>query len=700
MAGPFWEPSIFGAVLSLALLLTNLFIKKKRYLYWGIFGICLLLSRSTGGILLGLLSFAALLFENPSKKIRIIRISILLSSIACAILLLVFLLPNLQKMFPTFLSKISLDSVTFTTRLYSPYYFFLVFLKKPVIGLGPQVAFSTYSSIVDATTVDSATSSFGFFTASFGIPGLLYCLLILVAPFFVKRWNFSTRIIVSLFSLLLFNLENIAYLSIFLLFASYCQKEGLFGTLYLSTSTPEPDKGRNLLFAKSGDGSLARNLNGSLLVKGASMLVGVVAIPVYNRYFVSDDLYGAWLTVVSVLSWTLLFDFGFGSGLRSKLGQAIDNHDEKAQSSLISSTYIGTFAISLFFLAVLMVLIWTVDLNSLLKVPVSALNPVEMKLAMTVLSFGLFFEFVFKNIIYILYAVRRSAIASSFALISNVSLLAFFSISSSFSFSNRFLVAAFVYALTVNVPLFVASFIFFSHKHKREWLPSFHKFRWDICRKVMGVGIAFFGIQIGFFVLSQTDSFLVSSIFSSADVVAYTKYSKIFTFFISLMGAVVQQPIWSAVSTAWSKQDKRGIKKYLKMCLVIAGALFAFCLVAGACLQLIFNVWLGDYSLQVNYLYMFIFVMYSFAYLFSDALIIVCNGLLIIKGQAIITLASAAVKMVLVYTLCLLWKENPLSWCLIVLIDGACYLPYLFALPQLIHKKIALIPEAPSRVEK
>jgi hypothetical protein len=48
----------------------------------------------------------------------------------------------------------------------------------------------------------------------------------------------------------------------------------------------------------------------------------------------------------------------------------------------------------------------------------------------------------------------------------------------------------------------------------------------------------------------------------------------------------------------------------------------------------------------------------------------------------------------------LLWKENPLSWCLIVLIDGACYLPYLFALPQLIHKKIALIPEAPSRVEK
>lgn len=693
MAGPFWEPSIFAAVLSLALLCVNLSQIKNKYIYWIIFVLCLLLTQSTGGIALGVLSFLVLLFRDQPSKKRLIRMMLLLLLCVVFGLLILFFLGFFKAILPSIFSKFDFSSVTFTTRLLSPYYFILVFLKEPVLGLGPQVALSTYSSIVDSVKVDSATSSFGFFIASFGAAGILFVILIAITPFFVKRWNMSTRIIVACFLLLVFNLENISYLSIFLLFTCYLQKEALFGPSYLEEATPESDKGKAFLFSKTEDGSLTRNLNGSLLVKGASLIIGVIAVPIYNRYFVSDDLYGAWLTVISVLSWTLLFDFGFGSGLRSKLGQAIDGKDDSSQKSLISSAYLGTIAISLVFLTIVLFFVWSIDINALINVSEGIIGLFELRVAMTVLAIGLFFEFILKNVVYIFYAWRRSAIAASFALISNSALLFFFIVFSNFSFEHRFLIAALVYALTVNIPLLVATIIFFSQKKHRFLAPRLSSFNWATCKSVMSIGIAFFAVQIGFFILSQTDSFLVSNLFSSSDVVLYTKYSKIFTFFIGLMGAVVQQPIWSAVSAAASARDKRSIKKYLKICFIISGLLSFFCLISGVLLQLIFNVWLGSYSLDVNYSFVVVFVFYSFSYCFSDALIIVCNGLLIVKGQAIVTLLAAAAKIVLVFSLCLSFPGNALSWCLIVLIDGICYVPYLFVLPFLIKKKLNTMSE-------
>ena len=78
---------------------------------------------------------------------------------------------------------------------------------------------------------------------------------------------------------------------------------------------------KNVLTRYLGDKDNRRllfNVAGNYLVKGAAMLVSLLVMPAYMRYFESQAVLGMWFTLIQLLNWIMLLDFGIGGGLRNK----------------------------------------------------------------------------------------------------------------------------------------------------------------------------------------------------------------------------------------------------------------------------------------------------------------------------------------------------------------------------------------------
>ena len=80
------------------------------------------------------------------------------------------------------------------------------------------------------------------------------------------------------------------------------------------------------------------NIIASLFVKGGSIVVSLVLVPLTLGY-VSSELYGIWLTLSSIMLWLNFFDVGFTLGLKNRLAEAIAMDDWERGKSLVSTTY-------------------------------------------------------------------------------------------------------------------------------------------------------------------------------------------------------------------------------------------------------------------------------------------------------------------------------------------------------------------------
>lgn len=683
----FWEPSIFAGFLAISLFI-QLHENRIRIFDLLLYILCLALSNSTGGIIL----FAVLglyYFTRKIKPRQETRYILLLGLLV--ILFFVFngeIFNFLIKLSPSIFGKFSINNTSFATRFNSLPTFMKVYLEKPFFGYGPYGSLNRYEQLITGTINDSATSSFGFLISSFGLFGFLIVFFLFSFPFFL-RTNFLTKMVASFFFFTLFNLQNVAFLSGFLLVPFLYIKEGMFqNTTSLVETTPKTSNILHLLKRTSDESlSVAKNINVALVIKSFSMLLGIISIPIYRSFFGSDDLYGVWMAILSILTWVLFFDLGLGYGLRSNLGTLLDEENYEDAKKMVSSTYVGSFFVSAIIFFIATIFVSTIDFNSLLNVPTGLITSLEIKISMIILTFGLCTEFVLKNIIFILYAKRRSALATSLALMSAIGLLSFFLIFRTTNLDNKLLISAIVYIFTVNVPLFVCTLIFFNKN--RNISPKMSLFSKKQMNNIMSIGIVFFIIQICFMFVTQIDGFLITVFFSPIANVEYSYYSKIFVFFIGLMGAVVQQPIWSVIAHATVNKDRNKIVRYTKITFLIALLIFLICIIVGLLLQEVFDIWLGVFSPQVDTYFVLAFIIYSLVFLVANSLIIISNGLKILKPQLIVFLVSAIIKIPTIYLLKEIFQD--ISWILVILVDTIIYVPLILVLIVYIRRKLEIL---------
>jgi O-antigen/teichoic acid export membrane protein len=118
----------------------------------------------------------------------------------------------------------------------------------------------------------------------------------------------------------------------------------------------------------------------------------------------------------------------------------------------------------------------------------------------------------------------------------------------------------------------------------------------------MGLGFAFFIIQVCSLIIYSTSNVIITQIFSPSEVVVYNIAFRYFSV-ITLFFGIITVPFWSAFTEAYAKQDITWIKRMAKK-LVVIWLFFCFGAVLMVLLSdFIYGAWVGktiDIPIQVT----------------------------------------------------------------------------------------------------
>jgi Polysaccharide biosynthesis protein. len=679
----FWEPGVFASYLLIALVFQLVFRDKPNYWLCLLYSICILLTASTAGIFLFVLIIALLFSKILSKKKALIGQLIILTLVVVSIACSTWIFGWLAKIFPLVFSKLVDKNGSFQTRLLSPYYYFLVFLKSPWFGFGGVTANELYFSLAPSS-VNARTSTSGLLLASFGVIGFLYTLVPIFYLLANKKLPVINRIVLAVLFFGLINKENHSGLLVSNLVLFYLiQACPPLRKAAVSSVTTKPTTVAAFLFTANEKGKFSMDFSLSFIVKGLSLVAAFLTLPAYTRYFSNDDILGVWLAIVSFLTYIISCDFGLGNGMKNKLIEARSKHDSVLEKKYISAGYLSSGVFSLVLATGLLIAVWLVDLNSLFAVSETVISPLILKWSMSVVILSVCLELFLKNIVFILQSFQKNALASFITFLSTCLLLVFAYTYKGFLPLNDLIVFSMWHFLSVNLPLIVTSIVVFAKKI--EPFPSFSAVEWKTTASLFSLGIRFFILQITTMVLFGINDIFISNLYGPSVVVVYQKYFKIFNAIIGL-ATIVQSPIWVAVAKA--VQDKRfdRIKKLFYLDCAFTGLLVIIAGVAALGLQVIFDLWLGQYTIQVVPWISLAFFLFSLIYLLVSLVTPFMNGTEAFKTFTIVSLVACILKVPAIF-LFKMWLGDS-SWVFVVVVNAILISPALVLTPIEIIKKL------------
>lgn len=222
LMGIFWEPGLYSSSAIFSMILASKYLKgAEQKLSYIISIIGILLSQSTAGYILLILSLYFVSVQNESHRAIVDYI------VLAACLLLFF---NYEKLVQVFLNlnpdvfwKLSGNNLTTNTRLNSPIACLEIFKKSPLTGVGLRYGTDLYSAMKSQFHMDALTATSFFYLAAYGIWGISYSVLTVLAVFRRNYLSFPLKIILLVIIFLILNKEphySIAVTYVFLFFYS------------------------------------------------------------------------------------------------------------------------------------------------------------------------------------------------------------------------------------------------------------------------------------------------------------------------------------------------------------------------------------------------------------------------------------------------------------------------------------------------
>ena len=271
---------------------------------------------------------------------------------------------------------------------------------------------------------------------------------------------------------------------------------------------------------------ISKNIVITMLIKGGAMLISILTVPAYVRYFDNDTAYGAWLTIAAVFSWINMFDLGIGNGLRNYLVKSIAEKDNKASKSFVSSAYVSIGLISIVFLIVGLVGASFLNWNAILNVPDSIVSENVFRKFVQIVFAGIVIHFFFLLINSIFYAIQRTFWPNFLSLITQMIILLYITIPNNGTLEQKMEGLSFAYVVAYNLPLVLATLVLFLGK-LNNIKPSIKCFEKTIAKKILSLGGGFFVIQIALIALNSSNEVYINSFFKAKDVVQYNYLSLI-----------------------------------------------------------------------------------------------------------------------------------------------------------------------------
>ncbi|HEY8397680.1 MAG TPA: oligosaccharide flippase family protein [Flavihumibacter sp.] len=378
--------------------------------------------------------------------------------------------------------------------------------------------------------------------------------------------------------------------------------------------------------------TINRNILYSVLVKGLSILVNFILVPVTIRFTTASD-YGIWLTLSSIITMANFFDLGIGNGLRNKLSEALAVGDISKGKRLIGTAYLFSTGISLAFTILLVACNRHFDWIGFLGIENA--NHAELKALLNVIIITFCIQFTAQLINTIYFAIQQSAMVAFSFLAGNllslilILLLGYLDINGLFWMGFAYVSGNILALLGLTLHLFLV--------RRRDLAPSFTGIQKSEVKELFSLGGKFFLIQVVAIFQFQIASVLISRYLTSLDVTEYNVAFKLFSVVTMAFGIIIT-PIWSAATDAVSKNDYEWIRKTIqslqKTWLKMLGIIILILISS----PLIFKIWLGD-SVHVNFITSLGIALYMAVYTFSMIYVYMLNGMGVLNVQFYFSLA-------------------------------------------------------------
>jgi O-antigen/teichoic acid export membrane protein len=362
-----------------------------------------------------------------------------------------------------------------------------------------------------------------------------------------------------------------------------------------------------------------KNAVASLLIKGGSVLVGFMLVPITLNYL-DQTRYGIWVTITSFLTWFTFFEIGLGSGLKNKLAEAVAKNNIELARTYVSTTYAILTLVIAVVSSVFFVASNFIDWTKVFNTQDASLGPELTQLAYIV--FGFFFlRFVIKLIGDVLLAHQRSGLSNLFGPLGNfISLPIIYLLT---KFTDRSLIyIGLTFSLVPVLVLVVASVILYRNEYKHI-APSVRYVKFQYAKELLNVGVKFFIIQVSALVIFQS-AYIIITQFLGPDAV--TSFDVAFKYFsiINVVFTIIVLPYWPAFTEAWAKEDTAWIKSTVRNLLYLWCSFVVMALVMFFLSDLVFYYWIGpeklaamSISTTLKVLLVFYFLIFTFGGVFN-----------------------------------------------------------------------------------
>jgi len=377
-----------------------------------------------------------------------------------------------------------------------------------------------------------------------------------------------------------------------------------------------------------------KNIVSSLLIKGVSIAISFVTLPITLNY-VDSATYGVWLTMSSIVGWFVFFDVGLTQGLRNRFAEAKARGEDELARIYVSTTYAILGIIFAFVWIIFLIANNFLDWSKLLNVSESMRHDVTI---LAVIVFTYFcISFVFRIITTILladqYPARSSLIDLSGQILSLIIILILVKTT-----EGSLVKLGLALCVAPLVVLIGANLIFFNGKYRR-YRPAFSQVRFSHSKVLFNLGLKFFIIQLAAIVQYQTANIIIARNFGTADVTAYNVVYKYFGIPYMIFN-IFLVPFWSASTEAYQKNDikwiKNGVRRYNQLSLLM---LF------GTLIMLIFSapfyrLWLGEGKVFIAFSLSLWGFLYYNVMMFGGKYVQFLNGISALRIQFITSIIS------------------------------------------------------------
>lgn len=365
-------------------------------------------------------------------------------------------------------------------------------------------------------------------------------------------------------------------------------------------------------------------VRGSVFYKVLGVFASFVSLPLTIHYL-GQTKFGVWTTLLSIITWMILFDFGIGNGLKNEIAESLAKSDFLRARKFISSGYsiIGVIAISI--LVLFLVFSYFIEWQEVFNT--SEIAESNLRLSVQISAVFILLNFWFGLINSLLGALQKTSVITLNQAISSLLSLVFVYILS-LTTNGEIWKLSIVYGLSLCAPNIIATLVLFNRRPEFKPRFSINLSHW---RALLGVGSQFFIIQLAVMVIFLTDKILITQIFGPEYVAQYEVIFKLFSI-ITLTYSLISTPLWSAYTDAHHRMDYQWIVKMLRrqifIYVVVVFATIVLVLLSGPIVRL----WIGP-DLEISFALVFSMAIFVLISSWNNIFAVMINGIGRIKPQ-------------------------------------------------------------------